>query len=313
MDYLLYGFHILMLFFWIRLWSAPSKEFYFNPFLSGTVRLTDSALAFLRPVLFLPEQAAALAVLLFVLLFKTLLLWRLGGDWSIRLGTWFEFTPRAADGRFSPVLLFSALQAAVFFVRLWTVYLLVRLITPSTRTTRATEALAFFARPFSRLPFLAQPLVLFALHAVIALTLARTAALDVPAQLQQALGQAAPGLNPHDVAQHVRSPFLTGPLYAQLLKTGWLAALSFADGLMLLTRGLIVLIICNLGATLFQSRGATIVCGEGVELLLGRFARRGSAGMGFDFTPLIFFFVVDLMYNSICRGLYQLIHSPFLN
>jgi len=46
--------------------------------------------------------------------------------------------------------------------------------------------------------------------------------------------------------------------------------------------------------------------------LLGRFARRGGNGMGFDFTPLIFFFVIDLMYGSICRILFELIQSPFL-
>jgi len=86
MDFFLYGFHIAALIFWVRLWSAPAREFYFNPFLSGTMRLTDSVLAFLRPVLFMPERAAALAVLIFVLLFKTVVTWRFGGDWLIRVG-----------------------------------------------------------------------------------------------------------------------------------------------------------------------------------------------------------------------------------
>jgi len=133
----------------------------------------------------------------------------------------------------------------------------------------------------------------------LALVLSRTGALSI-------FGQALEAPKPA-----VASPFLEGPLYAQLLKTGWLAALSCADGLMFLTRSLFVLIIANLGAAIFQARGALIVCNEGVELLLGRFAQRGIGGMGFDFTPLIFFFVVDLMYNSVCRGLYELIHSPF--
>ena len=70
MDYLIYVFNLLLLLFWIRLWSAPAKEFYFNPFLSGTVKFTDSVLAFLRPVLNMPEQAAALVVMLFVILFR---------------------------------------------------------------------------------------------------------------------------------------------------------------------------------------------------------------------------------------------------
>jgi hypothetical protein len=299
MDYLIYVFNLLLLLFWIRLWSAPAKEFYFNPFLSGTVKFTDSVLAFLRPVLYMPEQAAALVVMLFVILFKTILFARLNVPWNIRIGVYFQFAPAAAAGQVTPTLLFSVLHVAVFLVRLWTVYLLVWLITPPFRVTRATEALAFFARPFSWLPKLAQPPVLLALHLLLAFALARTGVLSV-------LG--LPTEAPKPVAV---SPFLEGPLTFQLLKTAWLAALSFADGLMLLTRGLFVLILCNLGAAVFQSRGLLVICNEGVELLLGRFARRGLGGMGFDFTPLIFFFVVDLMYNSICRGLFELIHSPF--
>jgi hypothetical protein len=311
MDYLLYTFHIATLLFWIRLWSAPSREFYFNPFLSGTTRLTDSVLAFLRPVLALPEQAAALIVLLVILLFKTLLIWHLGGEWLIRIGLSFEFAPRMAGDRLAPILLFSALQTAVFIARLWTVYLLVRLITPAGRATRAAEALAFFVRPLSRLPLLAQPVVLFALHILLAFLLSRTGTLHAASGLLQLAEQTSAGAALPETA--ALNPFLSGPLYAQALKTGWLAALSVADGLMLLTRSLFILILANLGAALLQSHGATILCSEGVDLLLGRFARRGGAGAGFDFTPLIFFFVVDLLYNSVCQSLYRLIHSPFFN
>ena len=301
MDYLIYAFNFLLLLFWIRLWSAPEKEFYFNPFLSGTVKFTDSVLAFLRPVLFLPEQAAALVVVLFITLFKTILFYRLNFSWVIRIGSTFQFSPDAVGERITPLLIFSVLHVALFLLRLWTLSLLVRLITPPFRVSRASEALAFFTRPFSRLPLLAQPVVLVALHAAMALAVSRTGTLSV---LGQTLEAAKPVL---------ASPFLEGPLYAQCLKTGWLAALSLADGLMFMTRGLFILIIANLGAAVLQSHGIALICSEGVELLLGRFARRGSAGMGFDFTPLIFFFVVDLMYNSICRGLYELIHSPFFN
>lgn len=300
MDYLIYAFNFLVLLFWIRLWSAPDREFYFNPFLSGTVKFTDSVLAFLRPVLFMPEQAAAFVVILFTLLFKTVLFSRLNVALAIPIGSYFQFSPPACGERIAPLLLFNVLHIAVFLLRLWTAYLLVRLITPPFRTTRATEALAFFSRPLSKLPFLAQPIVLVGLHIAIAFILSRTGTLAV-------LGQ------PAETAKALTaSPFLEGPLYAQLLKTGWLAALSFADGLMFLTRTLFVLILTNLGAAVFQARGLLLICNEGIELLLGRFAQRGMGGMGFDFTPLIFFFVVDLMYSSICRVLLELIQSSYL-
>lgn len=298
MFYLLLAFNVLFLLFWLRLWSSPDKEFYFNPFLSGTIKLTDSVIAFLRPVLYMPEQAAALVILLFLTLFKALLVLRLTLTWTVTLGTFFIFSPAHAES-LPHLLLFSVLHVAAFLFRLWTVYLLVRLITPPFRTTRATEALAFFARPFSRLPALSQPFVLFALHVALAFVLSRTGALSI---LVQPLEAPKPALT---------SPFTEGPFYLQFVRTGWLGALSFADGLMLLTRGLFALIIGNLGAAIVQARGATVICGEGAELLMGRFARRGTGGTGFDFTPLLFFFVADLLYNSVCRTLYELIQSPF--
>ena len=302
MDYLIYAFNILLLLFWVRLWSVPEKEFYFNPFISGTVKFTDSALAFLRPVLCLPEQAACAVVLVFLLLFKTLLFSRLGVTWHLSLGTYFQFSPlAAADHRAASALLFSVLHVALFFVRLWTLLVLVRLITPAFRVTRASEALAFFARPFSLLPPLAQPFALLLLHGLLAFACTRTGTLSILGQpLEAQLPEAA-------------SPFLGGPLYWQLLKTGWLAVLSFADGLMFLTRGLFILIVGNLVAALLQVRGAMIICSEGADLLLGRFARRNTAGAGFDFAPLIFFFVVNVMYGGICRSLLELIQSPFFN
>jgi hypothetical protein len=109
------------------------------------------------------------------------------------------------------------------------------------------------------------------------------------------------------------SPFLTGPLYAQALKTAWLAALSLADGLAFLSRGLVILIIAGFGAAILQVRGVAIVCQEGVDLLLGRFAKRLPGTAGFDFTPLIFLFGINLMYTVICQVLVFLIQTPWLN
>ena len=294
-------FNTLILLFWVRVWSAPANEFYFNPFLSGTVRLTDSVIAFLRPALRLPEQAAALLVLLFFGAFKTLLLGRLGDTWTLTIGAVFHFAPPSASDLWWPHFLYSALDAALFFVRFWTVFFLVEAISGQPRASRAAEAFAYFARPFSRLPFALQPVALLALHGLLALALSRTGVLT-----EAMAGQAA------DVDKTAASPFLTGPLFAQLLKTGWLAVLSLADGLALLTQALFILILGNLAAAILQIGSVTVICHEAVEMLLGRFARnRGVTGMGLDFTPLIFFFVVSITYDGIRSGLFNLIHSAF--
>ncbi len=301
MLFLLIACHLLFLLFWIRIWSAPEREFYFNPFLSGTITLTDRILVFLRPALYLPEQVASLVILAVLILFKTLLFMRLNFDWQMTLGTYFRFAPHGHAEHLLPLLVFSLLQTLLFLVRLWTVYFLVRLITPQVHPSRATEAFAFFSRPFSKLPFIFQPVALLVLHGVLAFLFTR---IGVP-QLQSQTPDALPTL--------VQSPFVSGSLLAQTLRISWLAALSFSDGLMLLTRSLFVLIIGNLIASLLHARGALILCSEGADMLMGRFARRATGGMGFDFTPLIYFFVVDFMYNGICRVLYELIHSPLLS
>ncbi len=292
-------FNLMLLLFWVRLWSSPSGEFHFNPFLSGTVRLTDSVFSFLRPVLRLPEQAAALLILVFIVAFKTLFVSRLGGHWSLTIGAVFQFAPPVAGDLWGPRFLYSALDAALFFAHVWTVYFLVLAISSQQRASRAAEAFAYFARPFSRLPFLAQPVALLVIHGLLALTLSRTGVLTETLPNQTAEPSAA-------------SPFLSGPLLLQGLRTGWLAVLSFADGLALLTRTLFVLILGNFAAAILQIGGIAVVCHEAVEMLMGRFARnRTATGMGLDFTPLIFFFVISITYDSIRAGLFNLIHSNF--
>jgi len=302
MDYLPFFFNTFMLLFWVRLWSAPEREFYFNPFLSGTVRLTDSILAFLRPVLNLPEQAAAASILLFTVAFKTLMFARLHVNWTLSYGLDFRFTPLANEQHWGPLLLFSVFHFALFLLKFWSVCWFTKLITPPLRRTRAVEALDFFARPFSRLPLFVQPVVLVALNFALAFAVVRTGELSV--------------INP--ISQETKalavSPFLAASLFEQLIKTGWLAALAVADGLELQIRALFVFIVGNLGAALFQAQAFLLICSEGVELLLGRFARsRTSVSTGLDFTPLIFFFVVDMIYRGIGIGLSNLINTPLFN
>lgn len=299
MAYLSFIFNAILLLFWVRLWSPSAGEFHFNPFLSGTVRLTDGVLAFLRPVLALPEQAAALVVLLFAMVFKTLMMARLGVTWTLSFGVDYLFTPPTEGPQWRALLLFSTYHFALFLLNLWCVYLLTELIARPGKASRASEAFGYFARPFSRLPLLAQPVVLALLHLALVFAVTRTGILSF--------------VNPltHENRAAELSPFIAGPPLFQFLRTAWLAALAMADGLEILIRALFVLIVGNLGAALFSLQGPMLVCHEAVELLLGRFARGPTlTGVGFDFTPLIFFFVVDMIYRGTCLGLSNLIHLP---
>ncbi len=299
MAFLLFILNVFLLLFWVRLWSPSAGEFHFNPFLSATCRLTDGVLVFLRPVLALPEQAAALVVLLFTVVFKTLLMARLNVTWTLSFGTDYVFAPPTGHPQWQVLLLFSTYHFVLFLLNLWCVYLLTELIAHPGKASRASEAFGYFARPFSRLPLSAQLLVLALLHVALAFAVTHTGALSFVNPLTQ---ESHP-------AEH--SPFVTGPLFHQILRTGCLAALAIADGLEILIRALFVLIVGNLGAALFSMQGPMLLCHEGAELLLGRFARgKTLTGTGFDFTPLIFFFVVDMIYRFACFNLSNLIRAP---
>ena len=70
MDIFLLLTNLLLLLFWVRLWSQPDRELYFNPLLSAPTRLTDRVLDFLRPALPLPERLTTLLLLVFLLAFR---------------------------------------------------------------------------------------------------------------------------------------------------------------------------------------------------------------------------------------------------
>ncbi len=302
MHYAQLAFNLLLLLAWVRLWPTSSREFHFNPFLSATVRLTDAVLGPLRALLRLPEPAVAALALLLVYAFRTLLSGRLGATWSCGVAGLFVFSQPPSGDQWGPHFLYSALHAGLFLARLWGVFLLVRLITPRQRTSRAFEAFSYFARPFSRLPLLAQPVLLGALHLVLVAVLARHGLLK----------SLAPG-GTGGLAEQAVSPFLTGPWPAQALKTLWLAALSMSDCLSLLTGALFVLILGNIVAALLQAGPLMLLCHESAEMLMGRFARpAAAAGGGLNFAPFLFLLAANLLRNSVSSALFQLIHSPLL-
>jgi hypothetical protein len=293
--------NLFLLLFWVRFWVKPENEFYFNPFLSGTTRFVDNILQFLRPVLMLPDQLAALALLSFFCVFKTIFFMRFGGGVTLSYGTIFSFTPDLQHASFAYQLLYGGLQFGLFIVRLWTLYFIVRILARPTRLTRAAEAFAFFARPFSLIPFLLQPFVLLALHFCITSLIISIG--FIPTALS--------ALMPIDQAP-TPDIFLAGHPVAVLLKLGWLSLMSCGDGLMWMNNALLLSIVGSFLSMIFGLKTVILICAESVDVLLGRFSRRQAATSGIDFTPMIFFFIVNFIYGIIQTGLYKLITSPFV-
>ncbi len=280
--------NFLLLLFWIRLWADPRREFYFNPFLSGPIRFVDAVAGALG----LPLKLTCLLILAFGLVFRAALAFRFGHVWQISLGSVYFFTP--ASPQFPHVLVFSVLDFLLFIIRLWTVYVLIRLITPAARRDRATEAFHFAVRPFSLLPPLLRLGLLALAHLLIAFELSQSASyrlLDMGA----ARG-ALPGLSPAD---------LPGAL-VKLLRLGWMAAASFADGLNAMRGALVAFVIGGLFAAILQNTLSRQICHEGMNVILGRFARSPFASGMIDFTPLVFFFALQIFYSAITSLLWSL-------
>jgi hypothetical protein len=104
--------------------------------------------------------------------------------------------------------------------------------------------------------------------------------------------------------------FTGGPVLIQLVKIGWLAMLSFTNGLQTLILTLIFFFLGGIAMMLFSAKLPTIICRESVDVLLGRFVRNPTSVGGFDFTSIFFVIIVSLISSHVQVTLYNLILMP---
>lgn len=295
MQYLSFIFNIILVFLFVRLCTKTESDFFFNPFVGYVAGRLNKLLAFLKPVLALPEQMAILIIIIFLFFFKTLLFSRLGPAIYITFGELLKCNPSEAMPEQISLLLFSLLNTISFLFKFWSFYFLASLITAPNRKTRAMEALQYYARPFSYIPFLYQPFVLLALHAALA-----HIAYSFGTLAYLPLGSDAP-----IVITLSASPFII-----RMVKTLWLGLLSFSDAIMAMIQVLFIGIIGSMIATVMRRKDMMTLCNEASGLVLGRFARSASSRAGMDFTPIIFFFAAHYGYMIISSFVTNLINTP---
>lgn len=285
---------LLLLLFWVRLWTVAEGDFHFNPLLSGPMRLVDSATTFLRPVLpFMPERAVSLLILVFGLIFRGVLLLRLEFPWSLNLGAAFAFTPKN-DG-LSGALLFSLLDFLFFIARFWSLYLLIQLLTPVLRRDRAAQALHYAAQPFSLMRRWPQMCVLIAINFGLVNAIC--------AHGQFAMLSLPPNLTLPRLA------FDLGPGLVELLRLGWLTAASVTDGLLAMRTCLLAFVFGGLAAALVQNHGLRQICQEAMNVLMGRFSRRPLLVGIFDLTPILFFVVINIVHSFLSSAILVLMST----
>jgi len=189
--------------------------------------------------------------------------------------------------------IFSLLDFLFFIARFWGLYLFIQVLTPVMRRDRGSEAFHVAALPLSAMHWWGQVLLLVAVHAVLVYELT----------LAGVLGVHLPEGMPHPAAA-------SGDLASAnvLVRQTWLTVLSLADTLQVGKSCMLAFIIGSLVALVLQNSVLNAVCNEGVAVLLGRFARRAPLGI-FDFTPILYFFGVNIAYVLVCYAIMVLMSA----
>ena len=314
MVYLQLFFNLILLALVARICSPSRPEFFFNPFVSGPNGWLDRLHNFFRPALRLPDRVADVALFVLVFTVKTMLLYRLGFQSATAIGLWLISSPlHAHDASPSLPQLFnaSAIESALFILRVWSAFIFISAITAGTHLSRAYDAFCFFTRPFSRITPTLRPIVLLLLGFICCRAMLAFTEITDPEIMSRITGgqQALPRFfMPTD--KITAATFTEGPRQLIAIRTLWLALLVAADGLRYANQILFSAIIGSIACLIFRSRGGLTVCNECVAMVLGRFRSPNIAAGGIDFSPLIYFFVVNIAYSFIGNALRQLIALP---
>jgi hypothetical protein len=295
MVQLSFFFNIILIALFVKLISKAESEYFFNPFVGYVTTRINKLLDFLKPVLALPEQMALLIIVISLFFFKTLLISRLSPTISLSFGQLITCTPASEIPEQISLLTFSLLNTISFLFKFWGFYFLASLIAAPNRKNRASDAFKYYAKPFSSIPFIYQPIILLALHAALA-------------GIASNLGSLS--FQPQESSSPVVISLTSYPIIVQIIKTVWLGLLSLSDAIMVMIQVLFISIIGSMISTILKKRDMMILCNEASELVLGRFARRASANSGMDFTPIIFFFAAHYGYMILSTFVTNLINTP---
>ena len=260
-----------------------SSDYFFNPFLLWSTKITNYVLDFARPIFPGVGKGAVVGlVLLLLLVFRGALLATVPvSGWQIFVGTMVQYFPRPGWGN---AIAFSVLDFLSFYIHFAGMVLFMRLIASSRAKTRVTGAFAEYALPFSRLPVAGQ---------IAALVVANAFFVYLLGTFTDGALLSAKARAPMAAAFVMNTPAKTAGVYAGL------TLLSVADILSFTRQTLLLLIFASLAAAIFQNRTMVGLFVEMQNALLGRFSRRPVTVGIFDFTPVIFFIALNLVFGVV--------------
>ncbi|MFO7937436.1 MAG: hypothetical protein R6V06_07510 [Kiritimatiellia bacterium] len=296
MNYIAVILNIFIAILLVRLFSKPDRETFFNPFVSFTNSRVTRLVDFLKPALALPEKTTMGIILLFVFLFKTLLLSKMAHTVSINFGEVFRVVPPDSMSEHISLLYFSFLETISFMLKFWSFYFLTILVKSPGKSTRALQALGYYAKPFSLPPLRFQILLLVVSHIALAFLAIQSGEL---VSISVSTGS----------VQTISDPVTGSPMIIGFIKTAWIGLLSVCEGISVMISVLFTFIIGSLITTLMRRMDFALLCREGMDMVLGRFSRSQTPQAGLDFTPLIFFFVASISYNTVNFAIFSLVNT----
>ena len=251
-------FHLSLLFLWCRVWTRDDHAFFFNPHISGPMRVVDRILNALRtPLPFLPNRVLAALALLGVLALKTLAF------------------PRIQDGiplAFSYGLRLEVWAFLIFTFQIAAIHAVLRL-SSRQRSSRAAQTVELVSRPVSFL---------------------RPVALQLPAAL---LGIAVCVLLADVIERLPAAPTTLALLSKSRDVFPWGVALRHGVDILHVWSHCLLLAVLVSWLEIFRPRNYAASCArEYTSFLLGRLSGLLLVGM-MDLTPLVAFIVLDNLHR----------------
>ncbi len=283
-------FNLFLLAFWIHFWSPAARATLGNPYLAAMRRMTDAVVRFLRPAfLVLPDRAIAGLAIVILLLLRAFSAPRTDSGWILQLGFEWRQPLETAMGSY---LVFTVLSFAIFLFQIWGLTLIFLRTESFYEQGSISSALQAVARPFVNLPYVWRPAVLLGFGMLIAAALIR---LGFPTAMTPSAYLEANALWLH-------SGDWSGALVVRALISalaGWVGLLGILVQLML------ILIIASWVGMLTQSPALSLMCRDGINMLLGPLRRYPLRIGMFDLSPIVFIFAIGFVRAFLMNALFQ--------
>ena len=273
-------FNILLVLFWVEVWSGGDRSLSFNPYLAPLSRAGGAVVRFLSPVFFgLPDRVVALAAFAFVVVFRGVIV---PGKsvWILTLG----MDRQVDSASITSCLVFSLLSFAIFLFKLWGVSLVFVRQERTGTFDQTTGALYALSRPFTDLRVALRPAVLLVFGVLL------VAALDFAGSRVMAPSPYAAGLHA-GIGWGYSNALVIGLRLVILALAGWVQILPMVQSVMML------LIIGSWISMFTGSQGLMLLCREWIDFLLGPLRRYPIRIGMIDLSPIVFFFVLGFAHT----------------